>query len=126
MCDIGQKIGCDVPFFLHECDKANVSGFGEVVQPFDEPDIKLEVFTPNIKCSTANIYQKYSTLPKPTRYINPRELFALNSKDILDTYDIYELNDLYLPATMLHKKLKRYSKDWFFSGSGSSVFRGVR
>ncbi len=123
LCKIGQNIGCDVPFFLSNYDSANVSGFGQIIEPFDERDIQLDIYTPPIKCSTAKVYQKYSQSIKPSNTINPDRLCGLNSKDILDNYDIYELNDLYLPATKLYKELENYSKDWFFSGSGSTVFK---
>jgi len=123
LCKIGQNIGCDVPFFLSGYSSANVSGFGQIIEPFDESDIQLDIYTPDIKCSTAKVYQKYSQTDKPSNTINPDKLSKLNSKDILNNYNIYELNDLYLPATKLYKELENYSKDWFFSGSGSTVFK---
>jgi len=36
---IGAEVGADVPFFVYGFDSANVSGFGEIVEPFDEERI---------------------------------------------------------------------------------------
>jgi len=123
MLSIAQNIGCDVPFFVYDYDKANIGGFGEIIESFDEPDMNFEIFTPDIKCSTAKVYQQYDKIAKQNKNSDFKHLFKTYSKDILNNFSIYELNDLYLPATKLYEKLELYKKGWHFSGSGSSVFR---
>lgn len=58
LCTIGLKVGCDVPFFLHQCDAACVYGIGEVVYPIDaRHDLKGFLLVPNDeKVSTAQAY----------------------------------------------------------------------
>ncbi len=63
LAEIGAEVGSDVPFFIYEFDSANVSGFGEVVEPFNEELLNLEIFTPkNIECDTGRVYKKYREL----------------------------------------------------------------
>jgi len=44
---IGGTIGADVPFFIYNYPSANVSGFGEIVEPFYEEPLQLDLFTPD-------------------------------------------------------------------------------
>ncbi|WP_296824293.1 4-(cytidine 5'-diphospho)-2-C-methyl-D-erythritol kinase, partial [Sulfurovum sp.] len=48
LAQIGSRIGADIPFFVYNYPSANVSGFGEIVHPFEEAPLKLELFTPDI------------------------------------------------------------------------------
>ncbi len=124
MVDIGKQIGADVPFFIYEFDSANVSGFGEIVEFFDEPKIDIEIFTPNIKCSTKEVYEAYDSYfynknsPKDFDNITNTPTIKL-----LENYSAVELNDLFLPAIKLKKQLYDFKDGWFFTGSGSSFFR---
>ena len=56
---IGLKVGADVPFFVYGYKSANVGGIGEVVEKFEEEPLKVEIFTPKIKCDTKEIYQAF-------------------------------------------------------------------
>ncbi len=122
---VGARVGADVPFFVHGCDSANVSGIGEIVEPFDEPLLRLQTRTPKIQISTPAVYRRfresfYKELP-PERY----EYFAsAPSKELLETLAADEANDLFEPALSLYPELKEhYRHGWFFSGSGSSFFK---
>lgn len=57
MAKIGVKVGADIPFFIYEYNSANVTGIGEVVKEFKEEALKIEVFTPLIKCDTSEIFK---------------------------------------------------------------------
>ena len=122
---IGLKVGADVPFFIYEYDSANVTGIGEEVVEFDEKEVLIETFTPNIKCNTGQIFTTFRD--KFYKEISPEVaqlLLSKNSIDILNELDINEANDLYQSALENSSELKEYAKtDWFFSGSGSSFFR---
>jgi len=123
---IGSRIGADVPFFVYNYPSANVSGFGEIVKPFLEPLLPLEVYTPNIACDTAKVYATYHqyllrTIDKCSflgwEQIDSRTLLELIGDPIV-------LNDLYPSALATYPKLEEEKKEgWFFSGSGSSFFR---
>ncbi len=124
---IGAELGADVPFFVYGFDSANISGFGEVVEKFDEKALDLEVFTPDIECNTAKVYQQYRKNSRDK--IIDRSEFEdwsnLRSKDILEQIQEPEkLNDLFRPAIELCPKLLEFkSSGSFFSGSGSSFFK---
>jgi len=125
---IGASIGADVPFFIYGYESANVSGFGEIIEPFNESALNLKVFTPPIHCNTAKVYKEYDNNFLNEATLNRGATLMLqNSKDILTHYSKpQELNDLYKPALNLYPELKEYEKEgFFFSGSGSSYFKMV-
>ncbi len=122
---IGSLIGADVAFFIYGYHSANVSGIGEVVEKFEEAPFDIETFTPNIKCDTAKVYQRFRDhyLAKVNLQLGEK-LLHLPSIEIVKNYDTITLNDLFAPSLDLEPELKKYQKDgWFFSGSGSSFFR---
>ena len=123
---IGSGIGADLPFFIYNYPSANVSGFGEIVEPFEEEALNLELYTPNLGCDTTLVYKTFK-----------QELLAdislssfvgwekLDSKSILDRIsEPLILNDLYAAALLAYPNLKKESKEgWFFSCSGSTFFK---
>lgn len=122
---IGASVGADVPFFIYGYPSANVSGIGEIVEPFEEPPLMIETRTPAIEISTPAVYGRfrqsfYKELP-PERY----EFFAsTDSATLLEQLSADDANDLFEPARSLYPKLKEsYRHGWFFSGSGSSFFK---
>ncbi len=56
---IGERIGADVPFFIYEYDSANVTGIGEIVEPFEEEVLDIVTFTPRIECNTGKIFTTF-------------------------------------------------------------------
>jgi 4-diphosphocytidyl-2-C-methyl-D-erythritol kinase len=122
---IGAEVGADVPFFVYGYPSANVSGIGEIVEPFDEAPLELEVVTPEIEISTPAVYRTF----RDSFYqeLDPAEadrLLTMPSKEVLAAYGVDDANDLFAPAVALYPKLKdSYQHGWFFSGSGSSFFR---
>ncbi|PHR53638.1 MAG: 4-(cytidine 5'-diphospho)-2-C-methyl-D-erythritol kinase [Arcobacter sp.] len=125
---IGSTIGADLPFFIYNYPCANVSGFGEIVEPFEEEVLKLELYTPDIGCDTALVYKTFKE-----KCLADISLFSfsswekLNSKSILKlSSDPALLNDLYAAALLAYPDLKEQAKEaWFFSGSGSTFFRAL-
>ncbi len=125
LADIGTKIGADVPFFIYNYKSANVSGIGEIVEPYEEMSLQIETHTPKVECDTAKVYQQYRA-----NYLDTidtkfaKELSLLNSSYILQNYSRSELNDLFLPCMDIYKELSNFNRaNWFFSGSGSTFFR---
>jgi len=128
LASIGATIGADVPFFIYGYKSANVSGFGEIIEPFNEEPLNLKVVTPPIKCNTALVYKTFKEhFLKDVSANSGASLMLNRSIDILNTIkDPQELNDLYKAALIIYPKLKDYQKDgYFFSGSGSSFFKVV-
>ena len=122
---IGAKVGADVPFFVYGYASANVSGIGEIVEPFDEEPLELEVVTPDVQISTPAVYTTFrESFYKELNEEEARALAAMPSKAVLETYKVDTANDLFEPAVALYPGLKQhYKHGWFFSGSGSSFFR---
>ncbi|HQS66929.1 MAG TPA: 4-(cytidine 5'-diphospho)-2-C-methyl-D-erythritol kinase [Sulfuricurvum sp.] len=120
---IGATVGADVPFFIYGYESANVSGIGEIVQPFHEPLLEFEINTPSIQISTPTVYSYYRQhLYSPISAQEAILLEATPSRDILARMDPKEANDLYLSALGCYSELSEQD-GWFFSGSGSSFFR---
>ncbi len=122
---IGLEVGADVPFFIYDYDSANVSGIGEVVEEFKEELLDFEIFTPDVQISTPKVYQIYrEDFYAPIDGFEREKLKETTSKEILDTMNAKEANDLFEPALQEYKELKNhYQQDYHFSGSGSSFFR---
>ena len=123
---IGAKIGADVPFFIYGYSSANVSGIGEIIEPFNEEPLELELYTPNIACNTAKVYSVFrEKFLKDTNLNSGASLMLNSSYDILTSkLDATELNDLYKAAKVAYPTLSKYQKDnYFFSGSGSTFFK---
>ncbi|GGD31517.1 4-diphosphocytidyl-2-C-methyl-D-erythritol kinase [Malaciobacter pacificus] len=125
MCEIAQKVGADVPFFVYEYDSANVTGIGEIVEKFDEEVLDIETITPKVQCNTGEIFNCFrQNYYKQISKEESNRLLNMKSIDILNELNIEQANDLYQPAAKTYPLLKEYAKDdWYFSGSGSSFFR---
>ncbi len=123
---IGSEVGADLPFFIYNYPSANVKGFGEIVQPFFEEPLALELDTPDIRCDTAVVYQTFKKYLFDQ--IDPGSFFGwenLDSRTLLKVVaDPVVLNDLYPAAMIAYPQLEELDrKGWFFSGSGSTFFR---
>jgi 4-diphosphocytidyl-2-C-methyl-D-erythritol kinase len=123
---IGSEIGADIPFFIYNYPSANVSGFGEIVHPFEEPILTLELFTPETGCDTAEVYKIFHKYL--LQNVDPTSFFGwerMDSKTLLSLIqDPIALNDLYPAALAAYPELEQLdTKGWFFSGSGSTFFK---
>ena len=119
---IASKIGADVTFFVSGYKAANVSGIGEIIEEFDDEVPNLNIFTPNVFCSTPMVYQEFRS--NFLQYIDvnaAKKMQNLKSKELLEIYKNEELNDLFAPCFKLYPKMNEF-RDKFLSGSGSSVF----
>ena len=119
---IASKIGADVTFFVSGYKAANVSGIGEITEEFNDEVPNLNIFTPNVFCSTPMVYQEFRS--NFLQYIDvnaAKKMQNLKSKELLEIYKNEELNDLFAPCFKLYPQMNEF-KDKFLSGSGSSVF----
>lgn len=121
---VGLKVGADVPFFIYGYASANVSGIGEVVEPFDEACEEIVTFTPNIEISTPRVYKIYrEDFFAPIDGFERERFKKMTTREALQTLSAKEANDLFEPALQGYPELKQYYKTgYFFSGSGSSFF----
>ncbi|MHC3993698.1 4-(cytidine 5'-diphospho)-2-C-methyl-D-erythritol kinase [Thiomicrolovo sp. ZZH C-3] len=124
---IGAKVGADVPFFVYGYPSANVSGIGEIVEPFDEAPLQLETRTPSIEISTPAVYRRFREGFYKELSAGDYDYYAKrDSKTLLSELSADDANDLFEPALSLYPELKEHFRHgWFFSGSGSSFFRPV-
>ncbi|OQX76879.1 MAG: 4-(cytidine 5'-diphospho)-2-C-methyl-D-erythritol kinase, partial [Epsilonproteobacteria bacterium 4484_65] len=123
---IGSTIGADLPFFIYNYPSANVSGFGEIVEAFEESPLEFELYTPEIGCDTTVVYKTFNKYL--LQYISLASFFGwerLDSRTLLNLVpDPIALNDLYPAALVAYPELEELDREgWFFSGSGSTFFR---
>ena len=119
---IASKIGADVAFFVSGYKAANVSGIGEIIEEFDDEVPNLNIFTPNVFCSTPMVYQEFRSNFLQYIEVNAaKKMQNLKSKELLEIYKNEELNDLFAPCFKLYPQMNEF-RDKFLSGSGSSVF----
>lgn len=124
---IGAKVGADVPFFVSGYQSANVRGIGEIVEPFEEECLEVEVVTPSLFCNTALVYKTYREYFMQTmKHDEATEMLGMKSDKLIEIFSRVDLNDLFLPALKAYPRLKEFAKEgWCFSGSGSSFFKLV-
>jgi len=121
LADIGVRVGADLPFFIYGFDSANVSGIGEIVEEFDETLPEFRVVTPEVFCSTVDVYRCFrDSFYKES---DEEDWRGLRSVDVLERFSALDCNDLLEPALKLYPSLKEFvDKGMYFSGSGSSFF----
>lgn len=107
---------------------ANIFGIGDIVKPFVENILPLQIHCNNISCDTAKVYAAYDNLQQINCHKVPID-FTLDSKTLLSLYNIEQLNDLYNAACKIYPNLVQIYKELanqygniYFSGSGSSFF----
>jgi 4-diphosphocytidyl-2-C-methyl-D-erythritol kinase len=125
LASIGLEVGADVPFFIYGYASANVSGIGEVVEPFEEALLPFDVFTPKLEIATPKVYKAYrENFYKPIDGFEAKRLKEMASRELLESMSATEANDLFEPALQEYPELKNhYKQGYFFSGSGSSFFK---
>jgi 4-diphosphocytidyl-2-C-methyl-D-erythritol kinase len=109
-----------VPFFIYNYPSANVSGLGDIVEPFEEEPLNFELYTPNIAYDSALVYQTFKQ-----QIADDVALSSFEEWDKLDSKNIFErisdpviLNDLYTASCLAYPELKKEEKKgWFLSGS---------
>lgn len=117
---IARLSGADVSFFASGLKSANVSGYGEIIDDFSDDlcDFSLEFST---ACSTQDVFSEFAKEPK---YYENDELSKLKTKELLNNFTNYELNDLLKPCNALYSSTLDYAKKGLFlSGSGGSFFK---
>ena len=117
---IGRALGSDLPFFIYNYPSANVSAFGDIVEPFEEEPLKLELFTPDIRYDTTVICKTFKQeLLSNISLSSFAGWDELDSKSILNRIsDPAKLNDLYAASLVAYPDLKKEAREgWFFSGS---------
>ncbi|BCX79336.1 4-(cytidine 5'-diphospho)-2-C-methyl-D-erythritol kinase [Campylobacter sp. 19-13652] len=121
---LGLKVGADVPFFLSGQSSANVSGIGEIIEPFDDDLPALLLVSPDVFCSTPEVYAYFrANLLSKIEPKKAKDMVNLKSDELLVEFKNSELNDLRAACLALYSELnKPLYLDKFLSGSGSSLF----
>lgn len=124
--EIGMTIDSEIPFFIYNYPCANVSGFGETVELFEEEVLEIELYTPKIKCERSLVYNTFQQhFLDDLSQLSFSHLNKLDSRGILAlSKESFVLNDLYSSAIIAYPELEKESKkDWFLSGASSSFFK---
>ena len=108
---------------------ANVYGTGEIIEPFYEKLPHFLIHCNTIACNTGAVYKEFAREKQAIKDSKKDNIdLQKDSITLLQTYDIYTLNDLYKPACNLYeleaiaKGLHKKYGNVYFSGSGSSFF----
>ncbi|WP_285818929.1 GHMP family kinase ATP-binding protein [Helicobacter bilis] len=108
---------------------ANVYGTGEIIEPFYEKLPHFLIHCNAIACNTGAVYKEFAREKQAIKDSKKENIdLQKDSITLLQTYDIYTLNDLYKPACNLYeleaiaKGLHKKYGNVYFSGSGSSFF----
>ncbi len=120
---IALEVGADVPFFIYGYKAANVEGIGEVIEPFEDDIPALEFKLMNLHCNTAKVYGNFRKHAHLSDKAEAQKLKNMSSKEILANLSPLQANDLYQSAAMLCPELRPFAKNWYLSGSGSTLFR---
>jgi 4-diphosphocytidyl-2-C-methyl-D-erythritol kinase len=123
---IGRCIGTDVPFFIYNYPSANVSGFADIVEPFEEPALKLALYTSKIRWDTALINTTFKEHFHDTILLSSSADWSRrDSKSIVElNTDPARLNDLYPAALRAYAGLEKETKEgWFLSGCSATFFK---
>lgn len=119
--DISSKVGADVSFFTSGFKSANIGGFGEIIQEFDDEIPNIEIITRDELFSTAEVFKRFRKFHKISDVEFSNSLCGLSSKEILLNFKNADLNDLIKPVCEIYNfELK---DNEFLSGSGSSSFK---
>jgi 4-diphosphocytidyl-2-C-methyl-D-erythritol kinase len=131
LCEIGIKLGADVPFFLHQ-SHAWVEGIGEAITRMELPAAQFLVVKPPLGISTPAIFGD-AGLVRNTKTATIEGFAAwLTSRTSLQGLDQFGCNDLQPIASKLNPQIAQ-ALDWFahlgfkarITGSGSAVFAQV-
>ena len=90
--EIAANLGSDIPFFIYNYDYGLVSGIGELVEKVNlKTKIKINIYYPNIKVSTKEIFNHFSQSKKSQNLNNFNKIINdINNNIIEDEI----LNDL--------------------------------
>ena len=124
LCKIGEKVGCDVPFFIYD-EPLMVSGTGNIFSssPVDLSGKFLTLIKPNFSVSTAEAYSLIKPNEPNIDLVDRLQMPIQSWKDII-------LNDFETPIFALNSRMVDI-KDTLYnlgadyvsmSGSGSSIY----
>lgn len=127
LAELAVSLGADVPFFIHGTN-AFVEGIGEIITPMDTPAFDYEIFLPEAKLSTADVFRTLN-LTKPTKRCRMSDF-----SDCLKTFDIkpWGNNDLESVARLLSADVDKMflipllSGKVRMTGSGAAAFYAVK
>ncbi|MDB2562435.1 4-(cytidine 5'-diphospho)-2-C-methyl-D-erythritol kinase [Sulfurimonas sp.] len=116
---ISCDLGTDLAFFIYNYPSANVSGFGEVVEAFEEEPLHFTLHTPQVKCDKNVLYERNKKqLLEDISIASFNSWDQLDSKSILSSTSPSVLNDLYKISLITYPDIKEEAKeDYFFSGN---------
>lgn len=120
--EMSAKIGADVSFFTSGFKSANVRGFGQIVESFDDEIPTLGVILSKVFCSTPEVYKAYSKANFIKDINLAKKLENSSSKEILASYENFVLNDLLAPVMAIYAGFD-IKENEFLSGSGSAKFK---
>ncbi len=123
---IGAGLNPLTAFFIHNTPSANISGFGEVVEPFEEEALKVEISTVERKCDPLLILKTFKT-----HLMREKDLSSFSNWQKRETRSLMKsisepavLNDLYAASLLAcPDTIRKDDKEWYASSYGNAMFR---
>lgn len=122
---LGTGIDPAAAFFIHNTPSANISGFGETVDPFTEETLQTELVTVDRKFDLQHVFNRLNE-----HLVQESDLLLENwekrdtrslLKEILDPV---MLNDLYAASLLCYPDIKeKHHKGWYASSYGRTMFK---
>lgn len=121
MLKLAEKVGSDVPFFVHPCKSAIVEGRGELLTPIALEEKWYLLVKPPFSISTAWAYESFDKLKIVlTKHVKSFKIFNLNKRDFLKRFT----NDLEKVCMKEFPVLKEIKKRLMASGALNAVMSG--
>lgn len=124
--EIAANLGSDIPFFIYNYDYGLVSGIGELVEKVNlKTKIKINIYYPNIKVSTKEIFNHFSQSKKSQNLNNFNKIINDINNNIIEEKIFNDLSNstlsLYPELLDIIEKLKINNDKVLISGSGSTI-----
>lgn len=115
---IGATVGTSLAFFIYNYPSANVSGFGNIIEAFDEEVLNFEFYTPYMECDKSVVQKKLKKHLLAKVASSFLDWSKQDSRSILElSSDPAFFNDFYEETLLEYPSLnKGYKEVWLFSG----------
>jgi 4-diphosphocytidyl-2-C-methyl-D-erythritol kinase len=117
LCQLGVKLGADVPFFITG-KSALVSGIGEIIEPIELPELHFVIIKPEFHASTKQIFE---SLCLDMNQINATQYsvdYLINSRE----NDLEKvIKKLFPESNLIFSELQQYGTP-ALTGSGSCIY----
>ncbi len=121
--DMAKTLGADVPFFIYGTP-CIAKGIGDILEPLPYRKLHFLVITPNIKVSTAWVYERFKLDLTKSELSSIKKMWEKGRIESLLSNDLESVTIRYFPEVgdLKEMLLKAGAKGVLMTGSGPTVF----